>query len=313
MRTKKKVENHLVLRKSYTYWMLTLLVVIALSGFGLSINAEVHTPHHDKKQSSYHGRHKKTHKLTRKPVITTPTTTILEPSTKHPLSILSIGDSLGEDLGYGLQDIIGTNPYIHLTLDSVGSTGLANTAYYNWPVTFNTELERVHPQIVVVLIGGNDSVGFEQSGQVAYFGTPLWYKDYSFRVAEMMNEAARAKCHVFWVGVPIMASYSVLSNVAMQKLNSIYIGEAKAYKNVTYVSSWKLFQNSLGGFTQYLKDPEGMLTTVRDSDGVHIAPQAGQELIGSYVLSVINKVEKFHICPSNTDYWPEFNVKGCPN
>jgi len=50
---------------------------------------------------------------------------------------------------------------------------------------------------------------------------------------------------------------------------------------------------------------------VRDPDGVHIAPPAGQELVASAVLGTIDRVDGLHICPELSDYWPEFHPKGC--
>ena len=256
-------------------------------------------------------KHKKHEKIIRKKK-TTITTLIPQPSAKHILTVLSVGDSLGEDLGYGLQDIVGSDPYIHLILDAVGSTGLANVAYYNWPATLEGELQRYRPQIMVIVIGGNDAVGFYQNGSPVEFGTPLWQHDYALRVASMMNEAEKIKCKVFWVGLPIMSSNSVLPNTSMELLNSVYAAEAKLHPGVVYVPSWNLFKGPGGEFTQYLKNPSGELLTVRDSDGVHIAPPAGQELIASYVLQRINEVEHLHICPAASNYWPQFSLVGCP-
>ena len=234
-----------------------------------------------------------------------------QPTPAHPLTILSVGDSLGEDLGFGLQDILMPRANVRLVLDSVGSTGLANQAYYNWPATLAKELSLVHPQVVVILIGGNDAVGFDQNGRPVFFGTSLWHQQYSRRVADMMREVQQAGAHLFWVGLPIMANQSVLSNLSMRKLNRIYYTEAKQHRGVTFVSSWKLFQNRAVAFTQYLSDPAGMTTIVRDPDGVHIAPPAGQELIASLVLAAINRVDHLHLCPNASDFWPEFSPKGC--
>ncbi len=298
-------------KKILLFLALLIVFILALTGFELNTNKKSSLPRRPKHKPTHSLSHKKADHRRKTVTTTIATTTITPPSAKHPLVILSVGDSLGEDLGYGLQDIIGSDPAIHLVLDSVGSTGLADVAYYNWPSTLATELSQTHPAIMVILIGGNDAVGFDQGNQVATFGSGIWHKYYSLRVAKMMAEAASVKCHVFWVGLPIMANYSVLPNKSMEMLNQIYITEAKAYHNVTYIPTWKLFQNTTGNFTQDLKDSSGVLTTVRDPDGVHIAPQSGQELIASYVLRVINNVEKFHICPSPTDNWRQYNLNGC--
>jgi len=301
-------QSRMPVRRRSPFLALLALSIALLTGFGLYVHQNETAHDRSRKPRIVHIRSKKL----AQPRSKHKASGLAEPSARSPLTILSVGDSLGEDLGYGLQDIIGSEPHIHLILDAVGSTGLANVAYYNWPKTLALELKQTHPQIMVILIGGNDAVGFDQGNQPVPFGTALWHHYYSLRVAKMMSEAVRAGCRVFWVGLPIMAKDSVLSNHAMQELNRVYRTEAKSHPGVTYVSSWKLFQNTSGHFTEYLKNPSGLNTIVRDSDGVHIAPPAGQELVASAVLSAIDRVEDLHICAEPGDYWPEFNPKGCP-
>jgi len=244
----------------------------------------------------------------------TPTTqpVIPMPAGHQPLTILCIGDSLGEDLEYGLADLIGSNPAVHIVEAAVGSTGLANVAYYNWPLALSQELARVHPQIVVVLLGGNDAVSFDQGLQYVPFGSPLWQTDYGERVARMMTEARQAGADVVWVGLPVMASFSVLSNTAMQELNTVYQDQARLHPGVVYVSSWTLFQNADGQFTEYLTDPAGQSLMVRDPDGVHIAPPAGNELIASLVIQQINQHFGLSLCVSGQDPWQNLHLARCP-
>ncbi|MCL5048439.1 MAG: DUF459 domain-containing protein [Firmicutes bacterium] len=294
-------------------WIFVIALLLGILSFSFIPNTTSVAAKRPARHQS-HKRHKPVkHKKNPRLKPTATTTLIPQPSAKHVLTILSVGDSLGEDLGYGLQDIIGSDPYIHLVLDAVGSTGLANVAYYNWPVILQEELAKYHPQIMVIVIGGNDAVGFDQNGSPVEFGTALWRRDYALRVAGMMSEAEKIKCQVFWVGLPVMSATSVLPNTSMELLNSVYAAEAKVHPGVIYIPTWNLFMSRSKSFTQYLKNPSGDLLTVRDSDGVHIAPPAGQELIASDVLLEINKTDHLHICTSSTNYWPEFNVSGCPS
>jgi hypothetical protein len=117
---------------------------------------------------------------------------------------------------------------------------------------------------------------------------------------------------VIWVGLPIMAQDSVLSNQSIKTLNAVYRSEARQHPGVTFLPSYKLFENKAGQFTEYLTNPSGMTTIVRDTDGVHIAPPAGQELVASDVLGTLDRLDHLHICPDAGDYWPEFTQASCP-
>ncbi len=95
----------------------------------------------------------------------------VQPSADHPLTVLDIGDSIGQDLGYGLGDVVGTHADVRLIDDSQGDTGLARPDYYNWPANLAAELKALHPQVVVALFGGNDWQPFIADGQQADLGT----------------------------------------------------------------------------------------------------------------------------------------------
>ncbi|MCL8209352.1 MAG: DUF459 domain-containing protein [Actinomycetia bacterium] len=236
---------------------------------------------------------------------------LVPPTAAHPLTILVIGDSLGEDLGYGLQDLLGAQPAVRVVMAAVGSTGLANRAYYNWPAALVPLLVRNRPGVVVALFGGNDAVGFDQGGHPVPFGSARWQRDYGARVATVMREATAAGAHVLWVGLPIMAPSSVLPNAAIRALNAVYRAEARVHPGVAYVSTWSLFQAPQGGYTPVLVTRRGVPEVVRDPDGVHIAPPAGDELLASYVVAALDRADGLRICPSAGDLWHRFDPPGC--
>lgn len=233
-------------------------------------------------------------------------------SPAKPLRVLVIGDSLGEDLQNGLNYVAGSNSSMKITAAAYGSSGLVNLAYHNWPKIFAHDLAVYHPQLVYVLFGANDSYSYYQNNQAVVFGGALWRKDYGGRVNTILNEAARAHAHVIWVGLPIMSTSSVLSNPKMQTLNGLYKAEVKRHKAIAaFVPTWKLFQNAAGQFTQYMNDSAGTSVMVRDPDGVHIAPTAGDELIASYVLYHTEKLEKVSLCVNGQDVWTQYPLRAC--
>jgi hypothetical protein len=207
----------------------------------------------------------------------------------HPLTVLDVGDSIGEDLGIGLDDVLGGQPDVKVLQNSVGDTGLADLGYYNWPAELPKEMTQYHPQVVVVMLGGNDEQPFQAGSAVVQFGTATWHQIYSQRVGEMMSEATAGGARVIWVGLPIMGPTSGLSNTDVQEQNAVYSAEARLHPSVTYVSSYKLFENAAGQYSTYLTVPGSGLVEVRDPDEVHIAPPGGDDLIGAYVVKAMEK------------------------
>jgi hypothetical protein len=219
----------------------------------------------------------------------TSTPRIFQPSPAHVLTILDIGDSIGEDLGDGLADELGNVADVKLVNASVGDTGLANLGYYDWIAELPTELARYHPQVVVIMLGGNDGQSFLSGTTVVKFGTPLWHRIYEARVAELIAEATTAGARVVWVGLPIVGPTADLSNSDIEAQNSVYAAAARANPAATFVATWKLFENRAGEYSTYLSIPGKGLVQVRDADEVHIDPPGGTDLIGSYVLASMER------------------------
>ncbi len=212
---------------------------------------------------------------------------VFQPTPAHPLTILEVGDSLGEDLSYGLADLLGTSSLVRLLPAAVGSTGLANVAYYNWPATLARDLARYHPEVVVVLVGGNDVQPFMAGGRPAELGTPFWRAQYGARVATMMREATAAGANVVWVGLPVMASPAFSARMA--ELNAIFAAQASEHPGVVFVPSWRVLAGPTGHYSEYLPSRSGGLVQVRASDGVHIAPPAGDELLAGRVVAAMER------------------------
>ena len=183
---------------------------------------------------------------------------------------------------------MGTNPLVQVLQDAVGDTGLARPDYYNWPANLEAELQKYHPQVVTILVGGNDAQNFLVNNQVVVFGTPQWHTIYSQRVALMMNETLAAGAKMLWVGLPIMQDPQF--GASMQMLNAIYQAQAALHPGVEFMSTWKLFSNAEGQYTTYLTNSAGQTVVARDSDGVHIAPPGGCEIVAQAAIKDIENL-----------------------
>jgi lysophospholipase L1-like esterase len=209
-----------------------------------------------------------------------------QPTAAHPLVMLDIGDSIGEDLGFGLGDQFGGDNLVVLHQTAVESTGLARPDYYDWPYHLQQYLKQYHPNVVVAMFGANDAQNFIQSGQGVVFGSSLWRTDYAERVAQIMQEVTSAGAHLLWVGMPIMQDPGFSHQ--MLEVNAIYAAQAAAHPGVTYVSTWKLFSNSAGQYSAYLSAPGGRQIDARSADGVHLDP-GGWDYLASALVAPMER------------------------
>ncbi len=206
--------------------------------------------------------------------------------------MLSIGDSLGEDLGLGLGDVLGTDPLVHVVQDAVGDTGLARPDSYDWPTHFAADLAATHAQVTVVLLGANDAQGFDVNGEPVEFGTAQWRSVYGQRIAEMIQVARAAGTRLIWVGLPIMGPAAAVTNADMAQLNSLYEAGTAAHPGVVWFPTWSMFSDPDGYYTQYVTGADGEEVVARDPDEVHFAP-GGYDYLASAVTSEIETA--FHV------------------
>lgn len=205
------------------------------------------------------------------------------------VTVLEVGDSLGIDLGWGMQWALGSDSSVDLVQDAYGDSGLSNEAFYDWPSVLETELQATHPQIVVVFLGANDHQGFPCGTGDCEPGTAAWDTAYAARVATMMSEATAAGARVLWVGMPVMESPSF--SAEMVHINSIFRAEAALHPGVTYFSSWSVFSTPSGAYNGGDTDVTGEEEPLRDPDGIHL-DVGGEDLLGSVVVQELKSLYK---------------------
>jgi hypothetical protein len=213
---------------------------------------------------------------------------VAQPTPTHPLVMLDIGDSVGEDLGFGLLDQFSRDPYVHVVPKGHIDTGLARPDVLNWPVVLEKDLHQYHPGVVVIMMGANDDQSLLlPNGSGVATGTALWDRMYRQRVALLMAEGTAAGAHVLWVGLPPLSGPAVSSTFA-QHVNSIAQQEAARYHGVTYISSWTTLGGPHGSFVEY-KRVGGSVLQIRYADGVHLAP-SGYDLLASSLVRPMERI-----------------------
>ena len=211
---------------------------------------------------------------------------LANPTAAHPLTLLSVGDSVGVDLGLGVADAFSNDSAVQVVQRGVVDSGLARSDYYNWPVQLQAALRQYRPGIVVIMMGANDAQAFYSNGRYISFGSPAWWNAYTARVATVMSDATSVGAHVLWVGLPPMNS-KVLPLPYLQRVNQIYKRQAQLHPGVTYFSSWALLANKHGGFAQFLTIG-GNVEQIRAADGVHLYP-AGYDRLGNAIVTPMER------------------------
>ena len=197
-----------------------------------------------------------------------------------------LGDNLGLMMEQGLQEAFADKPEIAIVRKAKESSGLVRDDYYDWLKTARDLLagkDRI--DFAVMLVGSNDSQALHDAAGTYELRSDKWQEIYAKRVDDIAKLFQDRKVPLVWVGLPIMRSEKLASDVAY--INDIFRDEA-AKTGGTFVDTWEAFVDDGGQYSDYGPDLSGQRVRLRTADGVHFT-KAGARKLAMFVESDINK------------------------
>ncbi len=201
-------------------------------------------------------------------------------------TILIVGDSLGNNLAYGMQRQLKDTAGIDLVIRSKSSTGLSNSWFYNWPKEIKPFIADSDPDLVIVMLGTNDHQNMKIDGAVSEFGSKKWNAKYEAEATKLITQSIDSGAYVMWVGLPIMqssyfASYMAVLNERSSKAVSENVG-------ATLVPTWDLMADNRGKYREWAK-VSGRNQKIRGSDGIHFT-WVGQNVLATHVIAEMQDI-----------------------
>jgi hypothetical protein len=208
--------------------------------------------------------------------------------------VLEVGDSLGNDLGWGLAREASATRGLVLVQKDLSSSGLVTQWFYDWPRHFKTYLAQYHPQLVIMSFGANDEQGMVLKGRVAAFGSSAWREAYAARVRQMATLATKSGSFVLWVGLPVMEPTQYRQGASI--LNTLYSSVATKVPGMTFLPTWNLFSTRAGQFRSAAW-VNGAPSVLRQPDGIHFTV-VGENVLATYVAQQIAAIYHVAIAPA---------------
>jgi hypothetical protein len=187
-------------------------------------------------------------------------------SARRPLTIAVIGDSLANDLGRGMETLYQRHSNIRVLKYTRFSTGLVRTDYFDWNIAVRRFLDSSNPDIIIVVIGGNDNQHIRTEHQRLEPLSPEWVAEYERRVSAFMAPLQKDRAKIYWVSLPIVRSPSLSRSFSV--MNEIYRRQAKHHA-IRYVNIWGKFADPSGAYSSFGKSLEGVRRQLREDDGMH--------------------------------------------
>lgn len=210
-------------------------------------------------------------------------------------TVVEIGDSLGADLGWGLAREVPVGSGLDLVQLDRSSTGLANSAFYDWPAQLRVALQRYRPQLVLVLLGGNDQQGLTANGAPVQFPTPAWQRAYLERARRIVDLSTASGASLLWVGLPVMQDQSFSAGAAL--LNGLYRQAVRSQPRAAFLPTWSLFAGP-GGEFRPVALVNGSEMALRQPDGIHFS-FAGEDVLATYVIRALAGLYHVWLAPAD--------------
>ncbi|WP_434379940.1 SGNH/GDSL hydrolase family protein [Melittangium boletus] len=129
-----------------------------------------------------------------------------EAPVSRPRTVLLLGDSLiVTSFGEALEERLNGQPGVRAVRRAKSSTGLARPDFFDWMQVGREEVEKHQPDVVVVIMGGNDGQGLTdgQGKAMAQWGASHWTATYRQRVEDFLGVLEAPGRRVLWVALPI--------------------------------------------------------------------------------------------------------------
>ncbi len=209
------------------------------------------------------------------------------PTAADPLRVLIVGDSLGLDMGSALQYDLAATGVVSASLDARESTGLTRPDYFDWPAELQTDLNKVDPQVVVVMMGANDAQDFLGPPDVPYT-SPQWNTMYSQRASQFMQRAESGGATVIWIGMPPMQNPGL--SAQMSDIDTVdQTAAARQTPPVHFLSTWTVLGTPQGSYTAFITNAAGQVVNIRTPDGTHLTP-GGSQVAAQLAVSELSQL-----------------------
>lgn len=189
--------------------------------------------------------------------------------------ILVVGDFMAASLARGLTDAFADDPNAQVIGKTNGSSGLVRDDFYDWNGQLPQLIEAEKPQLVVVMLGGNDRQAIRRPQGSIAVRTQEWTAEYEERAGALAGLIAKAGIPFVWIGQPSYQSDRMAEDMVF--LNGIYQKSATAAGG-EFVDVWGGFTDAGGTYISSGPDVEGQQRRLRNSDGITMTPAGAAKL-----------------------------------
>lgn len=224
--------------------------------------------------------------------------------------VLIVGDSMAAtDFGRALEGRLDGHPTVDCRRFGKSATGLARPDFYDWMHRARRLLERHDPDLVVVIIGGNDGQDLldrRGKGRVRY-RTAGWEPEYERRLYHFGELLAGQGRRVMWIELPAMAKPRF--EAKLRQIRRLQEEVAAVLERNRYVATRDFFYDDrrrLRRFVPGRRRPGGR-RSMRQGDGIHFTVEGARYFANRVLVDVLaglNLGGTGDHAPRRSSLWP---------
>lgn len=201
----------------------------------------------------------------------------------RPLKVLVTGDSLADFVGYQMAAMTSDAGLVQVANVPRNGTGLTNPEFFDWSVNAAQEIAARKPDVVVVVLGGNDGWNLKVGDRAYPAGTPQWQAAYTRRIVAVARILSGGGVRpVYWSTPPMPESPKWARIFASQARAAV--AAVPSVPGMRYVD---LFQRTQvrGHYSDRLTF-HGASIDARQPDGIHFS-RAGAQIPAEAILQAM--------------------------
>ncbi len=192
--------------------------------------------------------------------------------------VLILGDSLAAT-GFGalLERRLDAHPNVVAYRKARSSSGLARPDFYDWMGEAKRQVKARSPDLVVVIIGGNDGQDLTSKsgkGKRVRWKSDGWNEAYRGRVARFIEELRGEDRRVLWLGLPRTGTVSFEKKLVL--IREVQIDAMAEYDDVEYFDTSPFFVDERGGLRRTANVGRKKNQALRADDGIHFTMAGAQ-------------------------------------
>ena len=206
-----------------------------------------------------------------------------------PRRVLILGDSLAAT-GFGalLERRLDEDPRIVAYRKGKSASGLSRPDFFDWVDAARRQIEFRHPELVVVILGGNDGqdlVPARWHKKRVRWDTPAWQAGYRERVDALLDVLVGPDRRVLWLGLPPTQTVKFERKLALIRRIQREAVEARA-PAATYLDLAPLLQDEGGALARSVQH-RGKTLPMRAKDGIHFTMEGSRFLADKVAPKVV--------------------------